>query len=131
MVKTVALLCILSTHILVNAQVDTLKCKEYFTYYDTLLGENLIVIWETPPVLKKCFQKDVDMLKEIVRKQTNCKYILIDMIIDSEGLPICFRFMQEIEPAIKTKLTDKLKSVRFKPALIRDKGVMSIYVLKI
>lgn len=131
MVRIVALFCVLSTNILVNAQVDTLKCEESFTHYDTLLGENLIVIWETPPSLKECSQKDVDTLEEFVRKQTNYDYILIDMIIDSEGIPICFRFKQEIEPVIKVKLTDKLKLLRFKPALIQDKRVESIYTIKI
>lgn len=131
MVTIVALFCVLSTNILVNAQVDTLKCEETFTHYDTLLGENLIVIWETPPSLKECSQKDVDTLEEFVRKHTNYEYILIDIIIDSEGVPICFRFKQEIEPVIKDKLTDKLKLLRFKPALIQDKRVMSIYTIKI
>lgn len=127
----IALFCVLSTSILANAQIDTLKCEEFFTHYDTLLGENLIVLWETPSSLKGCSQKVVDTLEDFARKQTNYKYILIDIIIDSEGVPICFRFRQEIEPVIKVKLTDKLRLLRFKPALIKDKRVESIYTLKI
>ena len=130
--KIVALFCALSANILVNAQVDTLRCKEYFTHYETLFGENLIVIWETPPLLKECSQKNIDELEKFVREQTSYEYILVNMIIDSEGVPVCFRFGQEIESEIKTKLTDKLKLVRFKPALIRgDEKVESIYTLKI
>ena len=116
MVKIIALFCVLSINLLVNAQVDTLKCEESFTHYDTLLGENLIAIWETPPSL---------------RKQTSYECILVDMIIDSDGIPICFRFKQQIEPVIKAKLTDKLKLLRFKPAIIRNKRVESIYTIKI
>ena len=131
MVKIIALICVLSINLLVNAQVDTLKCEESFTHYDTLLGENLIVIWETPPSLKECSGQDVDRLKEFARKQTSNECILVDMIIDSDGIPICFRFKQQIEPVIKAKLTDKLKLLRFKPAIIRNKRVESIYTIKI
>lgn len=131
MVKTIALFCALSTSILVNAQVDTLKCEEAFSHYDTLLGENLIVIWETPPSLKECFQKDVDKLEEFARKQTDYESILVDMIINTDGIPICFRFKQQIEPMIKNKLTNELKLLRFKPALLQNKRVESIYTIKI
>lgn len=131
MVKDIVLFFALSTSIFVNAQTDSLKCEESFTHYDTLLGENLIVIWETPPILKKCSQKDVSKLKEFVKEQINYEHILVDMIIDSEGVPICFRFKQEIDSGIMAKLIDKLKLLRFKPALKRDKGVESIYTLKI
>lgn len=130
MVKIVILFCILST-ILANAQVDTLKCEESFAYYDTLLGDTPIVIWESPPSLKECSQKEIDTLKEFARKHANYEYILIDMIIDSEGVPICFRFKQGIGPMIRAKFTDKLKLLRFNPALIRDKRVESIYTLRI
>ena len=41
-----------------------------------------------------------------------------------------FRFKQEIEQVIRVKLTDKLKLLRFKPALIHDKRVESIYTIK-
>ena len=70
-------------------------------------------------------------LKEFARKQTSYECILVDMIIDSDGIPICFRFKQQIEPVIKAKLTDKLKLLRFKPAIIRNKRVESIYTIKI
>lgn len=48
MVKIIALFCVLSINLPVNAQVDTLKCEESFTHYDTLLGENLIAICNLP-----------------------------------------------------------------------------------
>lgn len=130
MVKFIALFCTLST-LLANAQVDTLKCEESFAYYDTLLGDTPIVMWESPPSLKKCSQKEINTLKEFARKHTNYEELLIDMIIDSEGVPICFRFKQGIEPVIKDKFTDKLKLLRFNPALIRNKRVESIYTLRI
>ena len=131
MVKIIALFCVLSINLLVNAQVDTLKCEESCTHYDTLLAENLIAIWVTPPSLKECCGQDVDRLKEFARKQTSYECILVDMIIDSDGIPIWFRFKQQIEPVIKAKLTDKLKLLRFKPAIIRNKRVESIYTIKI
>ncbi len=131
MVKIVALFCVLSTNFLANTQVDTIKCEESFTHLDTLLGENLIVIWETPPSLKECSQKDLVMLEEFARNQINYEYIFIDMIIDSEGVPICFRFKQEIEQINRVKITDKLKLLRFNPALIQDKRLESIYTIKI
>jgi hypothetical protein len=131
MVKVILLLIALSTSIFVNAQTDSLKCGEFFTHYDTLMGENLIVIWETPPTLKKCSQIDLSILKEFVKEKTNYEHLFVDMIIDSEGVPICFRFKQEIDSRVMAKLIDKLKLLRFKPALKRDKGVGSIYTLKI
>jgi hypothetical protein len=85
----------------------------------------------SPPALKKCSQKDINKLKEFVREQINYEYILVGLIIDSEGIPICFRFKQEIESEMKAKLTDKLKLLRFKPALQRGKGVESIFTIKI
>lgn len=131
MVKIVMLFLALSTSIFVNAQTDTLICEGYFTHYDALFGENLIVIWETPPTLKRCFQKNVDKLKEYAREHINYEYILVDIIIDSEGIPICFRFKQEIELEIKAMFIDELKLLRFKPALQKKKGVESVYTLKI
>ena len=132
MVKVIVLLfALLSMSIFVNAQTDTLECKEYFTHYDTLLGESLIVIWETPPVLKKCSQKDINNLKEFAREQINYEYILVDMIIDTGGVPVCFRFKQEVKKEIKKTLIDKLKLLRFTPALNKDKKVESIYTLKL
>ena len=53
------------------------------------------------------------------------------MIIDSKGVPICFRFRQKIKTEIKTKLINNLKSLRFTPALNDRKVVKSIYTLKI
>ena len=132
MVKNIILLfTLLSASIFVNAQTDTLKCKEYFEHYDTLLGENLIVIWETPPILKKYSQKDISNIKEFAREQINFDYTLLDMIIDTRGVPVCFRFKQEIKLETKEKLIDKLKMLRFSPALNKDKEVESIYTLKL
>ncbi len=131
MAKIVVLFFTLSAGIFVNAQTDTLNCKESFAHFDALLGENLIVIWEAPSSLKKCSQKDMSKLKEFAKEQTKYEYILVDMIIDSEGIPICFRFNREIESEIKAKFIDKLKLFRFNPALQKGKGVESIYTLKI
>ena len=63
--------CVLSTNFLTNAKLDTIICDEYFNNIDTLLGKNLIVIWDTPPSLKECSQKNVDKLEKIARKQIN------------------------------------------------------------
>ncbi len=131
MVKVITLFFVLSASICANAQVDTVNCEDSFAHYDSLLGENLIVVWETPPSIKKCFQKDVSTLKDLVKKQTNYEYVLVDIIIDSKGKPICFRFKQEIKSEIKTMLIDKLKLLRFNPALQKGKGIESIYTLKI
>lgn len=131
MVKFIVLFFTLSTCITANAQVDTLKCKCRFTRYDKLLGENLIVLWETPPALKECSQKDVNSLKESVRDKLNYDYILVDIIVDSEGIPICFRFKQDIKSEFRAKLIEKLKLLRFKPALVKGNAVESIYTIKI
>ena len=131
MVKNIVLILTLFASTLANAQTDAYKCEEYFAHYDTLLGENLIVIWETPPILKKCSHKEIGKLEKLVSKQESYEYILADMIIDSEGVPICFRFKQEVETKIKSELIEKLKLLRFKPAMRDGKRVESIYTIKI
>lgn len=131
MVKNLILFLTLLTSILANAQTDTLKCEEHFAYYDTLLGEYLIILWETPPILQKYSQKEISNLKKFVEKLGRYEYILVDMLIDSKGVPICFRFKQEIETKIKSKFIAKLKLLRFKPAMRKNKGIESIYTLKI
>ncbi len=131
MVKFIMFLLFLSMSLFANGQTDTLKCKEYFAYYEALLGEGVISIWERTPILKESSQKHIYNLKKITKKQTNYEYIFISMIIDIEGIPVCFRFEQEVEMEIKDVIIAELKLLRFIPALSGNKEVESIYTLKI
>lgn len=131
MVKIIVLILTLFASTFVIAQTDANKCEENFAHYDTLLGENLIVIWETPPILKECSGKELGKLEKLVSKLERYEYILADLIIDSEGVPICFRFKPEVEKKTKSELIEKLKLLRFEPAMREGKGVESIYTIKI
>lgn len=131
MVKIIISLLILFVSIQVSGQTDTLSCEDSFEYYDTTLGEKLIVIWDTPPSIKKCSLKNVETLRRITKDFTNKEYILVDMIIDSIGKPKCYRFHQKLKPANKAIFVDELKKLRFKPAQQKGKGIESIYTLKI
>ncbi len=131
MVKVILLFFILSTSIFVNAQTDSFKCGEFFTHYDTLMGENLIVIWETPPTLKKCSQKNVRALKELVKKHTHYSCVIVEMIINHRGKPICFRFKPKLREKIKEIFVEELKKLDFKPAKQGEKEIESIYMFRI
>lgn len=131
MVKIFALFCVLSTNFQAEAQVDTINCEKYFTYFDTLFRQYIFTLWQIPPSLKESSKKDLDMIKVWVREQTNYDYIIVNMIIGPEGIPICFRFRQEIEQVIRVKLTDQLKLLRFNPASNFGRRVVSIYLIKL
>lgn len=109
---------------------DTLNCEKTFKFYDELLGEELIVIWETPPSIKECSNETVSCLRNKT-KQIGLQSIVVNMIIDTTGVPVCFKFNQELEPETEKLIIRKLKQVRFNPALQKGRGTESIYTLRI
>ena len=72
-----------------------------------------------------------DKVKKKTDDTEGLQYILVTMIIDSDGIPNCLKFRPELESVIKKKFSDQLKLLRFKPALQKGKKVESIYTLKI
>lgn len=131
MVRIVTLLLVLFVNGQMSAQTDALNCEDSFEYYDRLLGENLIVVWDTPPSIKKCSQKNINTLRELMEKHINKEYALVDIIIDSKGRPKCYRFHQKLKPENRAILIDELQKLGFKPAQQKGEGVESIYTLKI
>lgn len=122
------LMAILCTHVI--AQSDTLYCKESFEYYDSIQSNKLIVIWDIPPSVEECSQKDIVLLNDLV-KEAGIEYIIVDMIIDSLGRPVCFRIAPKLEPDLRNILIEKLRLLRFTPALQKGKEVESTYTLKL
>jgi len=131
MVKYCLLFCALFTFSLSNAQVqDTLNCEKIFRYYENLLSDKVIFIWETAPCLKKCSYEQLELLKRDM-KNLELKPIFIAVIIDSDGIPICFKFYQKIASDKKQILIDRLEKFRFTPAFQKGKAVESMYTFKI
>lgn len=131
MVRVFILTLMLFVNPFVNAQTDTLDCDKSFKYYDNLLGENLIVVWDTPPSIKKCSQKNVRALKELVKKHTHYSCVIVEMIINHRGKPICFRFKPKLREKIKEIFIEELKKLDFKPAKQGEKEIESIYMFRI
>jgi len=131
MVRIIILFFALFANLQATAQTETSNCKQAFEHYDKLLGENLIFVWETPPSIKKCSHKSINVLSDLVTKHTNYEYIIVSIIIDSTGTPICFKFEPKVDSEIKIMFEEKLKQLNFNPALQREKGVESIYTIKI
>lgn len=131
MVKYYLLLFTLFVCLQLNAQnQDTLNCVETFKYYEDLLSDKVIFIWDTAPALKECTNKYLELVKNDV-KQLNMESIAISVIIDSIGIPRCFKFYHEIDNDIKQTLLDNLKKIRFTSARQKGKAVESIYTFKI
>ena len=131
MVKYYALLFKLFVCIQVCAQnQDTINCDKTFKYYEDLLSDKLITIWETAPSLKECSNKHIELLKSEI-KRIEPKSIFVSIIIDTIGIPRCFKFYQELNADMKQKFIDGLKQIRFNPAIQKGNTVESIYTLKI
>ncbi|MEN8251421.1 MAG: hypothetical protein ABFS32_21015, partial [Bacteroidota bacterium] len=64
-------------------------------------------------------------------KQIGLQSIVVNMIIDTMGVPVCFRFIQELEPETEKLIIKDLKQVQFNPALQAGEGTESIYTLRI
>jgi len=130
MVRIIVLFFVLFTCVQINIQSqDTLNCEKVFRYYDDLLSDKLIFIWETPPSLKKCSNKIIEYLNKEI-SQLGLETIMVNMIIDTAGTPRCFRINQQLKLETKRVIIDKLKQLKFNPALQREKPVESIYTLK-
>ena len=76
MVKYCLLFYALFAFSLSNAQVqDTLNCEKIFRYYENLLSDKVIFIWETAPSLKKCSYEQLELLKKEAKKRCfYCRY---------------------------------------------------------
>jgi hypothetical protein len=131
MVKFYLLLYALFTFSLSNAQVqDTLNCEKIFRYYENLLSDKVIFIWDTAPSLKKCSYEQLELLKKEA-KNLKLEPVFIAVIIDSDGIPVCFKFYQRIASDKKQFLIDRLEKFRFNPAFQEGKAVESFYTFKI
>ncbi len=115
--------------LLMSKQVDTLECEKYFEYYESLLEDRVIIIWETPPSINIYSQEKINVIQSIIKTYTCYEYLVVRLIIDPEGVPICYRFNEKLRPDIKKRLIDKLRELRFNPAQQRGRGVISIYSL--
>jgi hypothetical protein len=131
MVRAIVLFFILFTCIQINVQSqDTLNCEKAFKYYEDLFSDKVIFIWDTAPSIKKCSNKNIESLhKEI--SQLGLETVIVSMIIDTTGTPKCFRINQSIKTETKRVIIDKLKQLKFNPALQKKKPVESIYTLKL
>ena len=129
--KAPLLFIVLFAGVKVIAQTDTLECEKYFNHFDNVQQDQLIFLWEEAPTLKEFSYQNIDNTKKIVAENTSLENVFASIIIDSNGIPICFRFYPQLTLDIEGLIKEELMSIRFNPALQRGKGVKSIYTLKI
>ena len=105
---------------------DSLNCIQKFNYYEQLQSEKLIILWQKAPTLIKTSKIIITQLNNKFSNEIN-DFIVISIIIDKEGIPICFKFIQNTNSKLKRLITQELLKIRFIPAIVNDQTVESTY----
>lgn len=104
---------------------DTLSCEKKIDRYEKLSSEYLIMMWEKYPVITKCSWHYKFIIEEQLKKLGYKEFIILSMIIDKTGVPICVKVDTKMKLVDKQYLIMEVKKLKFEPAEQNGKPVES------
>lgn len=128
----VFLLCISS--FMQSQTVDSLKCEDYFKYFENIFSNYLVNLWEKSQKLLGESQIFLEQMKKNLQQVSYTGYVLVTLIINEEGLPCCHKLQSSISlnKLLENELISEVYKLRFMPAIKNNNiPTVSIYSFKL
>lgn len=132
MVRNIFLLIVfIASTLNLRAQVnDSISCDTQFRHFNSVMNEKLIIMWDEAPSIQQSSKELIVSIRDSINK-LGIQPFIVEIIVDSIGSPLCVRFLGGgLKADDKSALKQKLKKIRFNPAIQNNHKVKSIYILK-
>jgi hypothetical protein len=118
----------------VYSQEDSCKCSEYYSSFESLLSNSIVMIWDDPPLLITT-DRQIDNLIIYPQKALNIDVfsgaVFFKVILDTNGRVLCRRLLKSSNILFNEEANRVLSLLKFKAASIKRKNTISMITIRL
>ena len=113
-----------------NAQtMDTVKCNEYFEYFNDLYKNQIVTLWSQAPSLKETNAPVLSNLCDLV-SENDCEHFVASLILNKNGRVVCIKTHPKImNDSLMMDIENLLYKLEFEPAIGYKDSIIAHYIL--